>query len=92
VLETEFYLTLAPFSRPYIVPFLTDEAQEDLDYLLAQEEEASSIIDIELKYNQVEDLNHSIKDHRPIPTYKEYDKIKVLDPQWYLSKNIYKGG
>ena len=47
-LETESYLALAPFRKPKIVPFLTEEAQEDLDYLAEEDEEASSIyLDLE---------------------------------------------
>ncbi len=70
-LETESYLALAPFRKPEIVPFLTEEAQEELDYLDDQDEEASSIfLDLELKYHKVEVLNKFIEDHRPIPTYK----------------------
>jgi hypothetical protein len=42
-LEIESYLALASFRKPTIVPFLTLEAQEDLDYLLKEEEAASSI-------------------------------------------------
>jgi hypothetical protein len=75
-LKTESYLALAPYRKPTIVPLLTLEAQEDLDYLVEEEKEASSIyLDIELKYHQVEDLNHCIEDHRPIPTYKGGNKI-----------------
>lgn len=88
-LEVESYLALAPFRKPGIVPFLTEEAQEDLDYLLEEEEEASSIyLDLELKYPLVEDLNHYIEDHRPIPTFKGGNKIKIPVIQWYLSRKI----
>ena len=88
-LETESYLALAPFRKPEIVPFLTEEAQEALNYLADQEEEASCIYwDIELKYHKVEGLNLTIEDHRPIPTYKGGNKIQIPVIQWYLSKKI----
>jgi hypothetical protein len=57
--------------------------------LLEDYEEASSIyLDIQLKYHQVEGLKHFIEDHRPIPTYKDGDKIKVPVIQWYFSRKI----
>ena len=88
-LETESYLALAPFRKPEIVPFLTEEAQEALNYLVDQEEEESCIYwDIELKYHKVEGLNLTIEDHRPIPTYKGGNKIQIPVIQWYLSKKI----
>ena len=88
-LETESYLALAPFRKPEIVPFLTEEAQEELDYLDDQDEEASSIfLDLELKYHRVEGLNKFIEDYRPIPTYKGGNKIKIPVIQWYLSRKI----
>jgi hypothetical protein len=88
-LETESYLALAPFRKPEIVPFLTEEAQEELDYLADQDEEASCIyLDLELKYHKVEGLNQFIEEHRPIPTYKGGNKIKISVIQWYLSRKI----
>jgi len=88
-LETESYLALAPFRKPEIVPFLTEEAQEELDYLDDQEEKASTIFfDLELKYHKVEGLNKFIEDYRPIPTYKGGNKIKIPVIQWYLSRKI----
>jgi hypothetical protein len=88
-LETESYLALAPFRKPEIVPFLTEEAQEDLDYLVQEDGEASSIYqDLELKYHKVEGLNQYIEDLRPIPTYKGGNKIKMPVIQWYLSRKI----
>jgi hypothetical protein len=88
-LETESYLALAPFRKPEIVPFLIEEAQEDLDYLAEEDEEASSIyLDLELKYHKVEGLNQYIEDLRPIPTYKGGNKIKISVIQWYLSRKI----
>jgi hypothetical protein len=88
-LETESYLALAPFRKPEIVPFLTEEAQKDLDYLANQDEEASCIyLDLELKYHKVGGLNQYIEDHRPIPTYIGGNKIKIPVIQWYLSRKI----
>jgi hypothetical protein len=88
-LEMESYLALAPFRKPWIVPFLTEEAQEDLDYLVQEDEEAASIYqDLELKYHKVEGLNQYIEDLRPIPTYKGGNKIKIPVIQWYLSRKI----
>lgn len=88
-LEIESYLALAPFRKPTIIPFLSVEAQEDLDYLLEEDEEESIIYqDIELKFHQVEGLNHFIEDHRPIPTYEGGKKIPVPVIQWYLSRKI----
>jgi hypothetical protein len=42
-LETESYVALAPFREPEIIPFLAEEAQQDLEYLADQDEEASCI-------------------------------------------------
>jgi hypothetical protein len=88
VLEEESYLALAPFRKPAEDPILSAEAQADLDYLLAQDEEASSVRDIELKFHQVEDLNHHIADDRPIPTYQGGVKLEIPVLQWYLSNKI----
>jgi hypothetical protein len=61
-LEEESYPVLEPFRKPVGDPILTAEAKADLDYLLAREEEASSISSIELKFHQVEGLDHHIAD------------------------------
>ncbi len=88
-LEMESYLALAPFRKPEIVPFLMEEAQEDLDHLVKEDKEASCIyLDLELKYHKVEGLNQYIEDLRPIPTYKGGSKIKIPVIQWYLSRKI----
>jgi hypothetical protein len=70
-LETESYLALAPFRKPEIVPFLAEEAQEDLDDLVQEDEEASCIyLDLELKYHKVEGMNQYIEDLGPFQPIK----------------------
>ncbi len=76
-LETESYLALAPFRKPEIIPFLMEIAQEDLNYLVQEDKEASCIyLDLELKYHKVEGLNQFIEDHRPIQTIKVGTRAK----------------
>jgi hypothetical protein len=88
-LEKKSYQALAPFRKPEIVPFLTEVAQEDLDYLAEENKEASSIyLDLELKYHKIEGFNQYIEDPRSIPTYKGGNKIKIPVIQWYLSMKI----
>ncbi len=88
-LETESYLALAPIRKLEIVPFLTEESQEDLDYLAKEDKKTSSIyLDLELKYHKVVGLNQYVKDLRPIPTNKGENKIKIPVIHWYLSRKI----
>ncbi len=87
-LEEESYQVLALFRKPTQAAPLPQETQAELDFQFILNIPGDLISDIHLDFHFVKNLNYSIEDHMPIPTYPGGTKIEIPVLQLYLSCKI----